>query len=162
MKHLLNIILCAMFLIFNLQVFAAVNIVECEDAHGDRSFHKTCPPDTTLVGSKKINTGTTANKLEDTQTDIKVTLYAIPECESCEEVREFLNSKNISFNEKNVSDNIDLQKELLEIANELRVPTTVIGEKVITGYNRSELIATLEAAGYQENETEKEPETETE
>ena len=40
-----------------LNVNAAVNIVECEDKKGKRSFQKTCPPGLTKVGEKKIKTG---------------------------------------------------------------------------------------------------------
>ncbi len=147
MKHLLKIFPGVLFLIFNLQVFAAVNIVECEDEKGDRSFHKTCPPGTTKVGSKRISTGA-AGKVEDINTTIKATVYVIPECESCDEVREFLNNRNISFEEKNVSDDLELQKELTDVAGGLKVPTTVIGDEIITGYSRSRLLEALASAGF--------------
>jgi len=124
-----------------MQGFSAVNIVECEDGQGERSFQKNCPPGSTEVGSKRISTGSSGK--EGNNPVIKATLYAIPECGECDEVREFLQAKNVSITEKNADESIEIQNELTEISGDLKVPTVVIGEEVIIGYRRSEIEAIL-------------------
>ncbi len=145
MKHCLKILFATMLITFSLQGYSAVNIVECEDEQGERSFQKNCPPGSTQVGSKRISTG--GSSKEGNNPVIKATLYAIPECEECDEVREFLQAKNVSITEKNADESIEIQNELTEISGDLKVPTVVIGEEVIIGYKRSEIEAILLKAG---------------
>ncbi len=134
----------------NTNLYAAVKIVECEDEQGNRSFQKTCPPGSTQLSEKKFKTSssTTSNK-----TDIQATLYLIPDCESCEEVIEFLNARNIAVTEKDVSEDIELQNELTEISGSLKVPTTLIGDEILTGYSRSSFLEALAAAGFKEDDS---------
>lgn len=151
MEHLLKIIF-ATLLFTSSQGFAAVNIVECEDEQGNRSFQKVCPPGSTTVGQKKIHTGSGSDG-KSQNANIRATLYMIPDCEACDEIREFLDSRNISITEKNVNESIELQTELTDLTGALKVPTTVIGEEVLTGYSRSKFLSTLEAAGYSDEDS---------
>lgn len=144
------IVSLALFSYMNIQ--AAVNIVECEDKQGNRTFEKVCPPDTKMVGEKKIAIGTNPDKSNSNE-NIHATIYVIPECEACDEIKEFLGTRNISFTEKNVNDNIELQTELTDLTGALKVPTTVIGEEVLTGYSRSKFLSALEAAGYKDKDS---------
>ncbi|MEM7027871.1 MAG: glutaredoxin family protein [Pseudomonadota bacterium] len=138
--------------IFSANSSAAVSVVECEDDAGNRSFQKTCPPGQTQIGEKKISTGTNSKENDNNNAaDIKVTLYVIPDCDTCEEVREFLNTRNISITEKNVNEDLEMQKELSAITGSLQVPTAIIGDEIITGYSRSKFLEVLEAAGYKED-----------
>ena len=130
--------------------FGAVTVVECEDEQGNRSFQKTCAPGSTQVGEKQFNTGTVSTE-EKSAMNIQAKLYLIPDCESCDDVKEFLNARNIPINEIDVSDDIELQNELRNIAGVLKVPTTLIGDKILTGYSRSSLMKALTAAGYGED-----------
>lgn len=130
---------------------AATKIVECEDAQGHKAFYRTCPPGTTQVGQKRIATGTPdTGEAGDGSPSISATLYSVPECESCDGVREYLQDRNISITEKNVFDNIELQTEMKDLTGKESVPVTVIGETVLIGYNRTELKQALAAAGYEE------------
>ncbi len=139
-------------IIVSLNTFAAVKIVECEDEDGNRSFQKTCPPGSRQLYEKKISTGGDAGE-ENSAVDIQATLYLIPDCESCEEVKDFLNARNIPFTEKNVSDDLKLQNELTDLTGTLKVPTTVIGEEVLTGYGRNNFLEALKKAGFSEEES---------
>ncbi len=152
MKYLPKIIVATLFIAFSLQVFAVVKVVECEDEAGNRSFQKTCPPDSTMVGEKKLNTGVSSDA-SSKSVDIKATIYLIPDCDTCDEVKEFLSSRNITITEKNVNENIELQNELTELTGALKVPTTVIGSEVMTGYSRSKFLSVLEAAGYKDEDS---------
>jgi len=146
MKHCLKILFATILISFSLQGFSAVNIVECEDEQGERSFRSACPPGTTQVGSKNVRTGSSSRD-NDKSVIIKATLFSIPDCESCEEVKEFLQARGISFVEKNASVSIEIQQELITISGALKIPTTIIGEDVIVGYERSKLEEAYTKAG---------------
>jgi len=144
MKHCLKILFATILISFSLQGFSAVKVVECEDEQGGKSFQKSCPPGTTQVGSKKISTGSSAS--DNDYSNIKTTLYFIPDCDTCDEVREFLNANGVSFDEKNANETVEIQEELTKISGGLSIPTTVIGAEVIVGYMRSEFEAALAKA----------------
>ena len=146
------ILILIFFSLSSINAFAAVKVVECEDEQGDRSFQKVCPPGTTQVGEKKLKTSARANE-ENQNTDITATLYLIPDCEACDEIKEFLGARNISFTEKDVNEDIELQNELTNLTGSLKVPTTVIGDEVLTGYSRSKFLEALDAAGYKEEDS---------
>ena len=140
-----------MWSLFSMSSHAAVNIVECEDKDGNRSFQKSCAPGSIVVGKKKLPTTPNKSKnSENKNSNIQATVYIIPNCNVCDEVREFLNVRNISIIEKNVHDNQELQNELAELAGALKVPTTVIGNEILSGYNRQDFMKILKAAGYEE------------
>ena len=126
-----------------------VSVYECEDAEGNRSFHDRCPPNTTQLAEKQYSVKAGAPG----KTDLAVlTLYVVPDCDTCQQVREFLSVRSIAFNEKDVNENIELQTELKEKAGNLKVPALVIGEQVVTGYERNQLISVLTSSGYIEAE----------
>lgn len=136
MKHCLKILFTIILVSFSLQAFSAVKVVECEDAQGGKSFQKSCPPGSTQVGSKKISTGSSGSDSDNS--NIKATLYFIPDCDTCDEVREFLNTNGVSFEEKNANETVEIQEELTKISGGLKIPTTIIGTEVVVGYRRSE------------------------
>lgn len=123
---------------------SAVTIVQCEDEEGNRSFQAYCPPEMTLVEEKKLQT-----KTHPTPT-IVPTVYLAPKCPACEAVRKFFKEKEINTVEKNIDANIELQNELKGLVGNLKIPTVVIGDKVMTDYKRAELISALMAIGYTE------------
>jgi len=88
--------------------FSAVDIVLCEDSDGNQSFQKRCPPGTQLVEKKKISVGKDASR-EISLSNLNVVLYSIPDCVTCEEVAIYLKSRDISYSEKDVSKDIELQ-----------------------------------------------------
>jgi glutaredoxin len=143
MKHLLLFLTTVFLSIITLPGWA-VKIYECEDEAGHRTFESHCPPGTTLVQEKKYG----SPKQETEQEEINVTLYTIPKCAACDEVREFLNLKGINITEKNVNEDIAIQNELKELTDDVRVPLALIGDQKILGYNRSQLQSAIEAAGY--------------
>jgi glutaredoxin len=142
MKTVFTIALTMLMLAFSGLVHA-VKIYECEDEAGNRSFDSNCPPGSTIVGEKKFNL-----VKEPEASPISATMYLVPNCGACDQVREFFMLRKIALTEKNVDNNVELQKELTEKAGELKVPTVVINDTVISGYDRVKMISTLEAAGY--------------
>ena len=135
-------------------VFSAVDIVICEDAEGNQTFQKTCPPGTSLVGEKKISIGKGSSGTVDLS-KLSVLLYTIPNCDTCENVAIYLRSRDIPFTEIDVSKDLKKQQELTKLSGKLSVPVTVIGsnregtvlydaEEVISGYDREKIGAILD------------------
>lgn len=125
-----------------LQNSFAVDIVQCEDAAGNKSFRSYCPPDTTKVGEKKVQTKTRPGP------SVTPTVYYAPKCPACDAVLRYFETNKISVNEKNIDGNADLQNELKGFVGALKIPTIVIGSKVLTGYQPAELEKALMAAGF--------------
>lgn len=143
MKNWLKVYLCTILTMFCVPGVVAVSIVECEDPQGERSFHKKCPPGTIKVSVKKVSLGKSSDS-KNGIANIKAVLYSVPNCDTCDEVKEFLQARNISFEEKDVGQDVDLQKELSDLVGALKVPTVVLGGEPITGYNRTKMLSVLE------------------
>ena len=144
-----------LLIVIYLSLFAAaawsVEILQCEDAQGNKSFYTQCPPGWHELNKKNYSTATADTG--STTPNISATLYVVPNCDTCDQVKEFLDVRKISVTEKDVSGNADLQKELKDkTGGELRVPVLVLGDKVLTGYNRANLLTALAAEGYKEPE----------
>ena len=150
MSILTKYIICIAICVLCHPVFSAVDIVICEDAEGNQTFQKACPPGTSLVGEKKISVGKNSSGTVDLS-KLNVVLYTIPDCETCENVAIYLKSRDIPFNEKDVSKDPKMQQELTKLSGKLSVPVTVIGlkrkennvlvdaEEVVFGYNREKI-----------------------
>ena len=106
-------------------------------------------PDEPLV---EESDGSDPNEIEDQLTlaveTSPVSLYSIPACDSCDLVRLFLENNGVPFAEKDITDNLTLQKELQEIIGGLQVPTVLIGDKVVDGYSKSALREALIEKNY--------------
>jgi len=135
--------LAGVFIFF--QPVQAVTVVQCEDEQGSITFQDRCAPGTKEVGSKDYNTrGGGRNQAVFTG---PVTLYRIAECDGCDEIKEFMGVRNIQVTEKDVNENTEYQNELKERTGTLKVPTVIIGDQAIVGYDRDKLLAGLNSAG---------------
>ena len=133
-KHIIFITICVLCH----PVFSAVDIVICEDEEGNQTFEKACSPGTSLVGEKKISVGKNSSGTVDLS-KLNVVVYTIPDCETCENVAIYLKSRDIPFSEKDVSKDPKMQQELTKLSGKLSVPVTVIGEEVVSGYDREKI-----------------------
>jgi glutaredoxin len=144
MNNRLLLLLIPLFFI-PVQYVAAVSVYQCEDERGNKTFQDHCPPGTTEVTRKDYSTTT---PVVNTGSKPALTLYTIPGCDTCEQLREFLSIRNLQVTEKNVADDVNLQNELKDLAGELQVPVLLVGSKVLTGYNRTALIEALTVSGH--------------
>jgi glutaredoxin len=152
MKHL-TAYLATAFLFLMVQQAWAVVVYECEDGLGNRAFERHCPPGTTLISERKIYTG----KKDADIPDVDITFYTVPSCDACDIVRNVLDKYGAQYAEKNVKEDVALQIELQERTGEegtLSVPTVIIGEKMIIGHNKQNLVSILEEAGFKLPEAE--------
>ncbi len=75
-------------------------------------------------------------------------LFTVPRCDPCDFVRWFLDDRQLPYEEINVESDIDNQRRLRESTGEFRVPVLMVGEVPVFGYDRDDLVAELETAGY--------------
>jgi glutaredoxin len=124
----------------------AVEVVQCEDAEGNRSFRAYCPPDMTLVGEKKVPTKTHPRP------DITPTVYYASKCPACDAVMKYFQSKKIDIEGKNIDGNQELQDELRGFAGNLKIPTIIIGTRVLSDYKPAEIDSALMDVGFTEQD----------
>ncbi len=142
--------LCLAVMLF--QAAQAVTVVQCEDEQGNVTFQDRCPPGAEEVGSKKYHTRGSSAQGRAVFTG-PVILYRIAECDGCDEIKELMSARNIRITEKDVNENTEYQNELKEKVGALKVPTVIIGDQAIVGYNRDKLLAGLNALGVPTPET---------
>ena len=158
MKKLLTVF-AVMVLVSIIYPAHADKVLQCKDEEGNISYQEFCPPGTTAVGEKQYGRkNKTSAESETTNADISATMYVVPDCDTCDLVREFLEFRKISVTEKNVNDSLEVQNELKDKtgSEDLKVPVTFIGENSVTGYDRQQLQAALKSAGYTEPSQEEE------
>lgn len=127
----------------------AVEVYQCEDEKGSRTFESACPPGTREVGKRDYSTSnTTAAAEAGEEVPPEITMYVVPDCDACDQFREFFASREIAYTTRDVKDDVTIQSELKKRSGELRAPTVMVGEKAIVGYNRGALIAALKETGH--------------
>lgn len=138
------LILVALYSCSNL--VQAVEIFECRDESGTITFQDRCPPGSTPVNERNYNTGLPTGAENAQRPPIK--LYMIPDCDTCSQVAEFLDIRNLQYSQVDVSEDVELQDELTEVAGELKVPVLLVGDRVLNGYNRAVFIQALTESGH--------------
>ncbi|PLT34377.1 glutaredoxin domain-containing protein [Bacillus sp. V5-8f] len=74
----------------------------------------------------------------------KITLYTQPDCPPCKIVKMFLQEYNISYHEKDIKNDSKARSELTGRYGSYSTPTTVIGDKVIIGFELEQLKEALQ------------------
>ncbi len=73
-----------------------------------------------------------------------ITIFTTNTCAYCVMVKKYLGSKSISYDEVNLDEHPERQKEAYELSGQLAVPVTVItkeddSKEVVVGYNLAKL-----------------------
>lgn len=132
----------------------AATLYKWVDAAGNVTYQDTPPPENVKFETNDIDTppaavdGSGGATMDEASLANPVSLYSVPDCDSCDLVRQYLESNAIPFVEKNVLNDIDLQKELEGKAGALTVPTLIIGDRILNGYSRSAISSRLNQAGF--------------
>ncbi|MDO8443387.1 MAG: glutaredoxin family protein [Candidatus Azambacteria bacterium] len=71
---------------------------------------------------------------------MKIIVYTTDGCVYCKMAKEFFERNNISYEEKNVSDDANRQ-EMIEKSNQLKVPVIDVDGRIIVGFDEEELQA---------------------
>lgn len=72
----------------------------------------------------------------------KVVVYTSNTCGYCHMVKDYLNEKNVPFEERNVSTDASARKELMT-QGFMGVPVIYIGDDVVQGFDKNKLEALL-------------------
>ena len=83
----------------------------------------------------------------DSGADKKVIVYSTPTCPFCKMAKEFLKENNVDFEDKNVAEDEDAKKEMIDKSDQMGVPVLDINGKIIVGFDKNEI---LEALGLSE------------
>ncbi len=74
-----------------------------------------------------------------------VTIYSTPTCHWCHKAKEFFTENNIAFSDYNVAENIEKQKEMIDLTKQMGVPVIRIGETTMIGFNEAGIREALSA-----------------
>ncbi len=69
----------------------------------------------------------------------KIRVYSTPTCTYCIVLKRYLEGKNISYEEVDVSQNEEEQKRMIDKTGQMGVPVIEIDEKFIIGFDKEEL-----------------------
>ena len=155
----------------------AVTVFECIDEAGNSTFQDHCPPGTTPANERKIPTGAQDDKAAPAATkkpeeaegtgDATITFYTTStECDACLVIKAILDKYGASYTTKDISTDLAVRQELKDksggTGTSVSVPTIIINDQVIAGFNKEALAKALEGAGYKKAEPAAAPAPETE
>ncbi len=76
-------------------------------------------------------------------TSKKVTVYTTNHCAFCVIIKDYLKSKNVEFEEKNVEENEDFASEMYQKSQQFGVPVIDIDGTIIIGADKNRVDAAL-------------------
>lgn len=145
-----NIFAIALLTVLGVSVARGETLYKWIDKDGRVSYHDQPPADAGYRVEEK-NLGGNKQKEDDTLDKVMekypVVLYAVPDCDSCDLVRAYLQKRKVPFTEQNLN-NPEVQQALKKKTGSLSAPTIMIGEKVMKGYVESLLAGELDDVGY--------------
>lgn len=71
--------------------------------------------------------------------DKKVIIYSTPTCPYCRMAKDYLSKHNINFVDRNVAEDQEAAKEMIERTGQRSVPVIDIEGKIIIGFNQAEI-----------------------
>lgn len=73
----------------------------------------------------------------------KVIIYKTPTCHYCHMAKEFFKENSVEYIEKDVTQDLEARKEMIEKSGQLGVPVIDVEGKIIVGFNRDALVEEL-------------------
>lgn len=85
--------------------------------------------------------------MTETTNKATVTVYSTPWCAFCRTEKQWLESLGVSFISRDIEEDESAKEELLDkLGGQFQgVPTTIIGDKIVIGFDRPKLQAVLAA-----------------
>jgi glutaredoxin-like YruB-family protein len=74
----------------------------------------------------------------------KVIVYSTPTCPYCKKAKEYFTEKNVEFEDIDVSENEDRQKEMVDKSEQMAVPVIDIDGTIIVGFDKGKIDEALE------------------
>lgn len=69
----------------------------------------------------------------------KIKIYTTPSCAYCKMAKEYFKSKNLTWDEYDVSTDIAKQKEMIDKTGQFGVPVIDIDGKIVLGFDRAKI-----------------------
>ena len=69
--------------------------------------------------------------------DKKVIIYSTPTCPYCKRAKDYLSQKGIPFVDRNVAQDKDAAKEMMQKSGQMGVPVIIIDSEVVVGFNQA-------------------------
>ena len=69
--------------------------------------------------------------------DKKVVIYSTPTCPYCKRAKEYLSRKGISFVDRNVAQDRDVAKEMIEKSGQMSVPVIIVDNEIVVGFDQA-------------------------
>lgn len=72
-----------------------------------------------------------------------VKVYSTNSCPWCVKAKQYLKSKNVNFNEVNVSEDMNGRREMVNLSGQMGVPVLNINGSVIVGFDKTAIDSAL-------------------
>ncbi len=72
-------------------------------------------------------------------TDKKVKIYSTPTCTYCVVLKKYLEEKGVDYEDVDVSQDLDAQKEMVEKTGQMGVPVVDIEGEIVIGFEREKI-----------------------
>ena len=69
----------------------------------------------------------------------KINIYSTPSCPRCKKLKDYLNSKNIKFNDIDVSADADKIREMIDKSGQMGTPVIDIDGEIIAGFDKEKI-----------------------
>lgn len=73
----------------------------------------------------------------------KIIIYSTPSCVYCKMLKEYLMSRNISYEEKDVATDLAAREEMIRKSHQMGVPVVDVDGEIFVGFNRAEIAKKL-------------------
>ena len=70
---------------------------------------------------------------------MNIKIYSTPTCPYCVSAKQYFKSKNIAFEDIDVSNDETKAQEMVEISGQMGVPVIKIDDKILIGFNQDEI-----------------------
>ncbi len=85
---------------------------------------------------------------------VQVKIYSTPTCPYCNMAKEFFKEKGIEYEDINVAEDQEAEKEMVERSGQMGVPQILIGETLIVGFDKGAIEAALAGSSEEKKEEE--------
>ena len=74
---------------------------------------------------------------------MEIKVYSTPTCPYCKMAKDYLSSKNVSYQNIDVSLDKEAAEEMVKVSGQMGVPVIVINGKAMVGFDKSRIDALL-------------------
>ena len=146
------------------QIVTAEELYRWVDKHGNVTYQSSPPPEDAAEVEKTSLTGDVVEETEDEAAEtLPIKYYTKPDCSACDDARAYFEENEIATVEVDIIDNTGEAEKMEKQLGHNDVPTILIGNKSITGFQKQMMDRILKSACYalpEEAETEESAEKE--